>query len=267
MAELLAEGLAFGWGQQSLFQGVALRAQRGTITAVIGPNGAGKSTLLHLLAGVQRPRAGTVRIDGRDPAVLQPRERSRLLALLPQRDGLDGPLTVLQLLLLARYSRQGWWPFASKEDFAAAASAMERVGIAAFAHRTVQQLSGGERQRLAIARALVRDPTVMLLDEPASALDLSHQLATFRLLRSLADDGHTLVVVSHDLNLPGDFADQVVVLAQGGVGASGTPSEVLCARVLSPLYGVALHEARTSARTLPVLMPAAGATRAPSAPR
>ncbi|MSR75009.1 MAG: ABC transporter ATP-binding protein [Planctomycetes bacterium] len=264
MAEVSATQLGFSWGSKPLLEGVNLRALSGSISAVIGPNGSGKSTLLGLLAGLLRPQTGSVSIGGKDPALLAARERARLLAFLPQRDGLESALTVLQVLLLSRYAQQGWWPFADTADFAAAESALLRVDLADFANRQVHQLSGGERQRLAIARALVRDPAVLLLDEPASALDLCHQLSTFRLLRSLAAEGRTLLLVSHDLNLPGDFADQVFVLAGGRIAAAGTPAEILRASVLEPLYGVALHEARSSARALPVLMPAASLVRGQS---
>lgn len=216
----------------------SLKAAEGELIGLVGPNGAGKSTLLRVLAGLLRPSEGTVFLDGRPMAELSRRERSRLIGYVPQDIRIDFPLTAEQVVLLGRHPHSRRLSTDSAQDYALAALALERVGLAAFRDRKVSTLSGGERQLVMLARALCGEPRVLLLDEPVSALDLKHQLLALAIVRDTVDAGAAGVVVLHDLNLASRFCDRVLVIHHGQVRAAGAASEVLRPSLLREAYGV-----------------------------
>jgi iron complex transport system ATP-binding protein len=245
-------------GLRDALDGASGEAAAGEIVAVVGPNGSGKSTLLGVLAGALRPRAGLVEAGGIAPAAASPRERARVLGRLTQTEPFDAPFTVGELVLQGRYARQGASPFDRDEDRAAAAAALADVGIERLADRLPGELSGGERQRAFLARALAVEPRVLLLDEPASSLDPPGQAEIYRLLTRLRDRrGTTVVVVSHDLNLPAVAADRVFALKRGKVVAAGSPREVLRAAVLAAVYDAPFLEAAVPGRATPLVFPQA----------
>lgn len=252
-------GLRAGYGGGApALDGVAFTVRDAGLAAVIGPNGSGKSTLLKVLAGLLRPEAGRVSVRGADPARERPKLRARRIAYLPQGEPEDAPFAALDLVLMGRFPYQGLLPFDRAEDLEVARRCLGAVDALPLAGRLLSEMSGGERQRVHLARALAQEPEVLLLDEPAAALDLRHQVSAWSLLRRLqAQDRRTVVAVSHDLNLPADFADQVLVLKGGRIVASGPPAEVLRASVLEPVYETRLLEARVAGRDLPVLIPSA----------
>ncbi len=253
---VVLSGVVLGYGRRSpVLSGVDLAVPAGGFAAVVGPNGGGKSTLLRALAGLAKPRAGTVRVGGVDPAALAAKERARRIAFLGQDEPDDAPYSVLDLVLCGRFPWQGFFPADRPEDVRIAERALEQVGLESLRDRRLGTLSGGERQRVHLARALAQEPKLLLLDEPAAALDLRFQVEIWSLLRDLHRRTETtIVVVSHDLNLPAQVAETVVVVADGGIRRQGRPEEVLRASVLEPVYRTPLVEIAMPGRRLPLVL-------------
>lgn len=218
--------------------GVDITAPPGAVTALLGPNGAGKSTLLQLIAGVLSADDGDVHFDGGDLQRMPRRERARRLALVEQEwSDVDG-LTVRELADLGRMPHQKWLASASALDEDIVESALIRAGAAELADRAATTLSGGERQRANLARALAQQPQLLLCDEPTNHLDVHAQLSSLSLLRDLSRDGMTVIAALHDLNHAAQFADHVVVLADGVVRAAGHPAAVLTPDCLRAVWRV-----------------------------
>ncbi|MBD5788317.1 ATP-binding cassette domain-containing protein [Cellulosimicrobium terreum] len=223
-----------------ILDGVDASAPPGAVSGLLGPNGSGKSTLLRVLAGVQPPSddAARVAFDGTDVRGLGRRRRARVLALVEQDATTDLPLPVLDAVLLGRIPHHSMLAGDSARDREVARDALEAVGMAAFVDREVATLSGGERQRVHLARALAQEPALLLLDEPTNHLDIAAQLDTMRILRTLADDGVTVLAALHDLSLAAQTCDHVVLLSGGRVVAAGDVRDVLVPDVLDDVYGV-----------------------------
>jgi iron complex transport system ATP-binding protein len=231
----------FGFPSRPGFLGpISLRAQAGECWGIVGPNGAGKSTLLRLMAGLLRPKAGRIEWDGESLASLTSRDRARKIAFLPQRVAIDADFSVRDVVLMGRFPHRSMGLFDSVWDQRVAESAMAETETAHFADRPLATLSGGEAQRVHIAAALAQQPRVLLLDEPTASLDIQHQLAVFEILREQAGAGMAVVVVTHDVNLAGDFCTRVLLLDGGQAVACGPPAEVITPQILAGVYGVEL---------------------------
>ena len=205
---LCAEQLCYGYGEQVAIDGISFELNNGTLTALVGPNGAGKSTLLHLLQGRLRLTSGAVQCNGS-------------IALMPQKAAIDWsfPITVEQMVKLGQPSRQASTSSQSVETL------LEQVGMNGMGSRRLNQLSGGQQQRVLLARALVQNASVLLLDEPCSAIDPPTRAHLLQVMRQQADRGQTLLVSSHDWGQALDSYDRVLVINKHLV-ANGTPSEV-----------------------------------------
>lgn len=212
---------------RTVLSGVGFEVRGGDWLAVIGANGAGKSTLLKALAGVL-PHAGEVLLDGVPARLLGRRERARLVAYAPQAPALPAGMTVFGYALLGRTPYIPYLGREGRADREVTASVLERLDLSSLASRPLGRLSGGERQRVVLARALVQQAPVLLLDEPTTALDLGHQQQVLELVDRLRlADGLTVVTTLHDLGLAGRYADTMMLIADGGVAAVGSPAEVL----------------------------------------
>jgi len=199
-----------------VLRGVSFDAEPGEFVAVMGRNGAGKSTLLDLMAGLRRPTEGSVTIDGRALDEWHPVERARVLAHLPQMLRADLSMRAEALVLMGRYPHAARW-FESDDDVAVAHEAMGRCECLEFRHRRLSTLSGGERQRVYLAACLAQRARVLLLDEPATFLDVDQQLQCFSVVRAEADRGAACMAVTHDVNLALTFCTRLIVLADRGV--------------------------------------------------
>ncbi|HVP00081.1 MAG TPA: ABC transporter ATP-binding protein [Bryobacteraceae bacterium] len=204
--------------------------------AVAGPNGAGKSTLLGILAGLRPHYRGECKYHGREIRDWPRRELARRLAFLPQSVRLEFPFTAEQVVFMGRAPYAGGW-FESEADHAAVARAMETTDTRAFAQRDFRSLSGGEKQRVILASALAQEPETLLLDEPATFLDLKHQLAMYRLLADWSKK-MLIVAVTHDLNLALRFSDLVLVMRDGRIAAFGAPQDALAPAMIQSVFGV-----------------------------
>jgi iron complex transport system ATP-binding protein len=214
---------------------VTIDIPRGRMTALLGPNGAGKSTLLHLLLGTLTPSDGQVRFDDRPLADWNRRALALAIGVVPQ--GETEPLfSVREIVAMGRYPHLGPWQRERTKDVAAIERAMERCAVSELAGRWLSTLSGGERQRVRLARAMAQEPSVLVLDEPTSSLDVRHEMTTFALMRKFRDEGATVVVATHNLNLAARYADELILLNNGRVAAQGSPHDVLSAQRIESVY-------------------------------
>lgn len=254
MSLLAARGATAGYGRTPAVAGVQLDVEAGRCVAVLGPNGAGKSTLLRALAGILPLSSGTILLEGRPLHQWHRREAAQRVTLVPQSVQFTFPLAVREVVAQGRAPHLGPWRPAAAADHAAVRCALEEVGLVDKADRSVQHLSGGERQRVLLARALATEPRVLLLDEPANALDLRHQVELTNAVRRRLDAGVAVVFVAHDLNLALALADEVVVLRRGLVVAHGHPWQVVSPDLLRHTFEVEA-EFLTRADGTPAVLP------------
>ena len=238
-----AQAVSFSVEAKTLLDGVDVRAERGQFLGLIGPNGAGKSTLLRALSGVLRYQEGAVALEGSDLQSMPAKDVAAMLALVPQIAPYTQGFTAFELVVMGRYPHLGRFQVEGEADDRIAREAMRRTETEQFAERTLDTLSGGERQRVFLARALAQQPRVLLLDEPTSNLDILHQLKILGLVRTLVDDGLTVIAAIHDLNLAARYCDRLVLLSEGRVVTEGPPEEVLAPETIESTFGVrsAIH--------------------------
>ncbi len=244
-AVLVAQGLTLALGGRRVLDGVALDLRRGEWAAVVGPNGAGKSTLLTLLAGLRRPDAGRVELDGRPIGAWGARERAQRVAWLSQHGEADGDIAARDVVRLGRLPHHGLFGSVTAADEAAVDAAMAETECAAFASRRLSELSGGERQRVLLARALAVRSPLLLLDEPTTHLDAPHQRALVASLRERARAGAAVAAVLHDLTLA-LAADRLLVLEHGRLCADGPPAQGAVRDALVAVFGGAIRVDRLS---------------------
>jgi iron complex transport system ATP-binding protein len=234
---LAAEGVTLAYDESVVVRDLDLELTEGSFTAIVGPNGCGKSTLLRALGRLMRPTTGQVLLDGRAIARTPTREVATVLGLLPQTPVAPDGLTVADLVARGRHPHQSWLRQWSGDDESVVAEALAWTDLAELADRPVDALSGGQRQRAWISMALAQGTDLLLLDEPTTYLDLSHQIDVLELVGRLhAERGRTVVLVLHDLNLAARYAQRLVAMQDGVLVASGTPEEVLTESLLADVF-------------------------------
>ena len=237
-----AKAISVRLGKSRVLNEVTLSILRGTVTAIIGPNGSGKSTLLRTLARLLRPETGSVLLDGAAIARMSPGQVARQIATLSQSPGAVPGMTVQELVEQGRYPHTGPLRMRSDRDRAAVERALELTSSSRFRHRLLDSLSGGERQRVWIALALAQEPRILLLDEPTTFLDVSHQIQALNLIQALnREHGLTVVMALHDLNQASQYAERLVVLHGGRIVEEGLPTEVIREDVLASVFNVQAH--------------------------
>jgi len=240
---ITAEKVAAGYADNIVWRDASFTINRGEFVAVIGPNGAGKTTLFRLLLGLQQPFSGTIKIFGAVPKRGNPQ-----IGYVPQRHIFDDQTNVesLELVRLGFSGKQWGLDLFSKNDRKAAFAELEAVGATDLAHRSLGVLSGGELQRIFLAEALVSNPSLLLLDEPLSNLDMRRERELLKLTNGLVRSRSvTALLIAHNINPLLPYLDKVVYIANGKV-ATGTPKEVLTSDVLSALFGVQVEVLRDS---------------------
>ncbi|WP_211288909.1 ABC transporter ATP-binding protein [Actinophytocola xinjiangensis] len=255
---LSARGLTLAYGSRVVASGLDLEVPEGAFTAIVGPNACGKSTLLRALVRLLAPAEGSVVLDGRDLAGWRTRAVAHTLGFLPQ--GLSAPdsITAGQLVARGRYPHQSLLSSWSAGDEAVVAETMELAGVAELADRPVRELSGGQRQRVWVAMVLAQQTRYLLLDEPTTFLDITHQFQLLRLLRRLREQGRTVVAVLHDLNQACRFADHLVAMRDGQVVAEGAPADVVDAELVGAVFDLDCVVVPDPVAGTPMIVPAAG---------
>ncbi|MDN4160544.1 ABC transporter ATP-binding protein [Nocardioides sp. SOB72] len=236
---MVARGVSLAYDQRTVVHGVDLAIPAGAVTVIVGANGCGKSTLLRGLGRILKPTSGTVELGGRDVQRMRPREVAGLLGLLPQQPVAPEGITVADLVGRGRHPHQGAFRRWSAADADAVATALALTDTQDLAGRRVEELSGGQRQRVWVALMLAQDPSIMLLDEPTTYLDIAHQVDVLELLAELNEErGTTVVMVLHELNLAARYADHLVVMCEGRVLREGAPADVLDAACVQEAFGL-----------------------------
>ena len=252
---LNARGLQFAYRPaEPVLRGVDFTASARRLVCILGPNGSGKTTLLRCLLGQLLPNAGEILLDGEALSKYSPRGLARLMAYVPQFPQSAFTFTARQLVLMGRFAHTGALGITGERDRAVAKLAMQMTGTLAFADRTLDELSGGEAQRVMIARALAQQPSVMLLDEPTSHLDIKNQLGIHQMMQRLAHEWEIAVVcVSHDVNLAARFADELVLMRDGRVVAVGPPAQTIRRDVLEKTYDVQIDLIESPDQPVPLV--------------
>lgn len=229
--------LSFGYGSKPVLENIEMQASPGAITAVIGANAAGKTTLLKCIAGILKPGGGGIVLDGKEMKNLKKDEITKYVSYLPQETSAHAVLTVFEAVLLGRLHSLSWR--VSDDALTLVSEVLEDLEIEDLASSYLNELSGGQKQMVSIAQSLVREPKVLLLDEPTSSLDLQHQLEVIDMVRDVTMERKiTTIIALHDLNLAARYADKFVVLNKGVVYASGKPASVLTPEMVRYVYGV-----------------------------
>lgn len=237
MNAMEAKKLRLAYGDTLIFDELNLTIPKGKVTVFVGSNGCGKSTLLRSLARLLKPKEGSILLDGHEIAKLSTKEVAKRLAILPQGPIAPEGLTVMQLVKQGRYPYQSWLQQWSKEDEKMVRQALEATGMTEFAERTVDSLSGGQRQRAWIAMTLAQGTETILLDEPTTYLDLTHQVDVLDLLFELNEtEDRTIVMVLHDINLACRYAHHMVAIKDHKVWAAGRPEDIVNEDMISSVF-------------------------------
>ncbi len=248
--------LTCSYNGQTVLADFCLSAESGLVLAIIGPNGAGKTTLLRAIARLLRPRQGTVLLGDKDVWQLPPRNVARQLALAPQTNGLSLPLTVEQAVVLGRTPHRGWLLPFSADDRAVVDRVLRQTGLLDLRTHRITDLSGGEQRRVILARALVQEPQVLLMDEPTANLDMKYQTEMLDLARRLAHHNNmTVIITLHDVNQAALYADRLALLAKGRLLSTGVPGDVLTPAWMEEAYNIPVIVTPHPLYDTPMVMP------------
>ena len=242
-AFLTAQDVSVTLGGRAVLKDISLSLSSGHLVALVGPNGAGKTTLLRALAGLV-PCSGAIQAGGDALSSLALRERARRFAYLPQGHIVHWPLPARDIVALGRYPHGSTDPARlTVRDAEAVLRAMQATDALQFSDRRVTELSGGERSRVALARVFAVEAPVILADEPTSSLDPRHQIDVMKTLRSAADNGALVLVVTHDLGLAARFADTILVLSDGRLVSQGAAAQALSEQVMADVFRISAYRA------------------------
>ena len=236
---LRVENITIKYEDAVILRDISFELKRGNVIALLGANGAGKTTLLRALNGLLKVSGGIISLHGKPLDEYSRSEIARKMAVVAQENETRFPINVLEFVLSGRFAHGAAFGWESETDLECAKSALKMCDLAGYEKRLMNRLSGGERQRAVLARSLATEAEILLLDEPTANLDLSHQALMFELVRSrCAHSNYGAVVITHDLNLASEFADEIIVLSGGEIGAQGTPGEVLTDLVIAEAFRV-----------------------------
>ncbi|WP_340393969.1 ABC transporter ATP-binding protein [Paenibacillus sp. FSL E2-0190] len=231
------DSISIRYEQKNIINNFSFSVKKGEIVSIIGPNGSGKSTLLKAVSRLIPYHTGAVTLEGTDLKSMTAKQVARKMCMLSQKNQAPNDMTVIDLVSYGRYPHKKWFEKLNHEDMDIVDWALEKTHLKDYKDRAVSSLSGGESQRAWIAMALAQRPLVMLLDEPITYLDISHQHEVLELVRELNQDmGMTVVMVLHDLNQASTYSDSIVVVQAGEKAMYGTPNEVMTTDMIRDIY-------------------------------
>ena len=256
MALIEAKNLHLAYDRREIVRDLSLALPEGRITIIVGANGSGKSTLLRGMSRLLTPRSGEVLLDGRDLHTLRGKELARRLGLLPQSPLAPDGVTVRELVSRGRFPHQGLIPQWTAQDERAVTEALAATRTDELQERLLEELSGGQRQRVWIAMALAQQTEVLLLDEPTTFLDVTHQLEVLDVVRDLnRERGTTVGIVLHDLNLAARYADHLVAVRDGEIHSQGSPAAVITEQMAHEVFALDAHIAPDPVTGSPMVLP------------
>lgn len=237
-ARLRADDLTIGYDRRTISEYLSVAIPDGSFTVIVGPNACGKSTLLRGLSRLLRPSTGQVSLDGRSIAAFRSKDFAREVGLLPQTSIAPEGIRVVDLVARGRYPHQHVIRQWSEADEHAVVAALDATGTTELSGRLVHELSGGQRQRVWVAMALAQETPILLLDEPTTFLDITHQIDLLELLTDLQLAGRTLVAVLHDLNHAARYATHLIAMKEGRIVAEGPPERIVTAELVEEVFGL-----------------------------
>lgn len=237
-ARLRVEAATIGYDKRVISEGLTLSIPDESFTVIVGPNACGKSTLLRGLSRLLKPTTGGVVLDGVDIHSLKAKEVARRIGLLPQSSIAPDGITVADLVARGRYPYQKLIRQWTEADEQAVSTAMAATSVTALSGRVVDELSGGQRQRVWVAMALAQETGILLLDEPTTFLDITHQIELMELFTDLNHNGRTLVAVLHDLNQAARYATHLIAMRNGDIVDQGAPHEIVTVELVEEVFGL-----------------------------
>lgn len=238
------EDVSAGYDSADVLRNVSFSVRKGEMVGIIGPNGAGKSTLLKTMQNIIPVLSGKILFGGRELSTIEPKEFAHISSYLQQSSNIPFAYKVKDVVMAGRYCHLSWWQREGEQDREIVEAAMRYTGVDSFADRLMNDLSGGQKQRAMLAKVLAQQAPIMLLDEPATGLDIIYQEELFAFCRELCQAGKTVVMVAHELSLAARFCTRLIMAANGGIVADGLPDEVLQEKVLAIAYGDTIKVSR-----------------------
>jgi iron complex transport system ATP-binding protein len=232
-----ADRISGGYTQDDVIKGISFDLPEGGFLGIIGPNGCGKSTLLRIATGAMPLRSGSVTYRGREIRRIGSKEFARSVSFVPQDTFINFPFTALEIVLMGRIPHLGRLETETRKDIEIAERSLEMTDTSHLRDKAVDSLSAGERQRIVIARALAQEPSLIMLDEPTSHLDIGHQVMVLDLLKRLNSEKNlSIAIVLHDLNLASEYCDRLLLLDGGRIFSQGSPEDVLTYQNIEKVY-------------------------------
>lgn len=236
---LEVKNLKFGYGKELILDGISFNVKKGEFLSIIGPNGSGKSTLLKTLNNLYPSKLGAISLDGEDINKLKKRDLAKKMALVLQYNTIEYEFTVEDIVLMGRHPHKGRFERENEEDYKIIEESLEMTNTLDLRDRVVTEISGGERQRVMIAKALAQRPSIILLDEPTSHLDINHQIEILKLLKKMnKENGTTIILVIHDINLGIRYSDRVIMLNEGKIVEIGDAEKVITKKNIRLAYDI-----------------------------
>lgn len=233
--EITIRGMNFEYASTPVLNDINLEIEGPQFISILGPNGVGKSTFIHCINKILEPTNGCVFLDGKNVGEYSLKDMAKKVGYVPYSSSDTFPLTVVDTVLLGRHPHARWKT--SDEDLALVYDTLEKLGIEDLAMRYFNELSAGQHQKVMLARGLVQQPDVLLLDEPTSNLDVKHQLGISNLLRKLShEDGLLVIMICHDLNIAAKYSDRIIMMHNGKIFGVGTPRDVITAENIKAVY-------------------------------
>lgn len=231
------EDMTFGYDENNILENVNLEVNEPGLLCILGPNGVGKTTIVKCINKLLKPRSGNVYVNGKDVSTMSLLEVAQIIGFVPNSQSTVFSMTVPEAILMGRHPRAGWTT--SERDIKVVDAAIDLLGLQEFTTRDIRQLSAGQTQRVLIARGLVQEPDILILDEPTSNLDVKYQMDVMKFFKAYARDrGIIVIMVCHDLNITAAYADRVVLMYGKKVFADGKPLDVLTAENIKTVYKV-----------------------------